>query len=179
MMDAAREQQIRQRAEAATPGPWTYTKDPGYAGMYGWPPEGPDDLNQEGWESTHPPPGDANGPFIAHARQDIPDLLAALDAARAERDKLVDDAHWLSTQKEDLTLDLQAARAEAGALRERVATLTDALAGQRDLWTSLRQPMDPAGIPVNLRTLAAGVVETIDAALGTGAADGAAGEVPG
>lgn len=60
-------------------------------------------------------------------RQDIPDLLAALDAARAERDKLVDDAHWLSVQKEALTLDLQGARAENATLRERVAVLTAAL----------------------------------------------------
>lgn len=83
-----RETEIRDRAEAATPGPWKVEKDYCDCSEYGCP---------------HPPFAVAFGPFTsfenttdrhhydaeftAHAREDVPALLAELAAVRAERDE--------------------------------------------------------------------------------------------
>lgn len=71
---------IRQRVEAATPGEWSVSEweDGGVTIDHH------DDLNDEpvtvaimAAETT-----DADAIFIAHARQDLPDLLAVVEAAR-------------------------------------------------------------------------------------------------
>uniref|UniRef100_UPI003F4944A2 hypothetical protein n=1 Tax=Arthrobacter silvisoli TaxID=2291022 RepID=UPI003F4944A2 len=59
---------IRERLAAATPGPWHFDTD---ADDYLMSPAG------------EVPPSLANGEFIAHAREDVPRLLAALDGVLA------------------------------------------------------------------------------------------------
>jgi signal transduction histidine kinase len=76
-----REAEIAERAEAATPGPWSSHVD--------WPGRVFSDGNPNylhiarttGWNA------EANERFIAHAREDVPALLAELAAVRAERDQ--------------------------------------------------------------------------------------------
>ena len=62
---------IAARAAAATPGPWH--KEPGPDGYYWY-----DDLETQ-----------ENGDFIAHARTDVPALVAALREANAKIYKLL------------------------------------------------------------------------------------------
>jgi hypothetical protein len=78
---------IRARSEAATSGPWQ-TRDVGYvfaattsvrAAQSGY--DGTPIVDTFMW----PEDGEANQVFIAHAREDIPALLDALDAITAER----------------------------------------------------------------------------------------------
>ena len=72
---------IQARADAATEGPWVMTTQGGIeSASYRGPGEVPDSVgsarNQADWE------------FITHARQDIPDLLDALEAQAEEIKKL-------------------------------------------------------------------------------------------
>lgn len=110
-MDSDRLAAIRQRADAATPGPWSAADEneligpqstpswyvsqmrPGYEAMAGH----VDDRGRtDGWlrdvaqtfSSTHEFDHDAE--FIAHTRQDVPDLLAEVDRLTAERDELAE-----------------------------------------------------------------------------------------
>jgi hypothetical protein len=72
-----REAEIRTRAEAATPGPWSTHED--------WPGRVFSDGNPNylhiarttGWNA------EANERFISHARDDVPALLAEIDRLRA------------------------------------------------------------------------------------------------
>ena len=66
------EQAIRARLNPATKGPWTHDDDDGVV-------NGPIYGTYISWESW---PEDAN--FIAHAREDIPALLAEIDRLRGE-----------------------------------------------------------------------------------------------
>lgn len=76
MLTAEQIAEIRARAEAATPGPWTvFARDSsGQAVDYflGFDIEGPEEA-QRGMFANR-----ADAEFIAHAREDIPALLAAL-----------------------------------------------------------------------------------------------------
>jgi len=68
---------IQARADAATEGPWVMTTQGGIeSASYAGPGEVPDSVggarNQADWE------------FIAHARQDIPDLLDTVEAQAVE-----------------------------------------------------------------------------------------------
>jgi hypothetical protein len=77
-LSIARIAEIQQRAEAATPGPWSTHED--------WPGRVFSDGNPNylhiarttGWNA------EANERFIAHAREDVPALLAELSTVRAE-----------------------------------------------------------------------------------------------
>lgn len=69
-----REAEIADRAEAATPGPWSVSPD--YS----------DVLASDG-EHLASYWHEADGQFMAHAREDVPVLLAELAAVRAERDQ--------------------------------------------------------------------------------------------
>ena len=73
------------RADKATPGPWHKEHD-----EYGCV-----DIGNYGWVATGPfvpqydvdsPQGQADAEFIAHAREDVPALLAEVTALRAELD---------------------------------------------------------------------------------------------
>ena len=72
---------IKARADAATPGPWhdEHTDPWGcvLSGDYGW-------IAPRGWPQydVDTEQGKADAEFIAHARTDVPALLAALDAAQ-------------------------------------------------------------------------------------------------
>lgn len=71
-----RDEAIRARCEAATPGPWKLTKD----GRYEDHDECRIDLPDDNIELCRY----ENGEFIAHARNDIPDLLDEVERLRAE-----------------------------------------------------------------------------------------------
>lgn len=120
MTDTEREAEIRERAEAARNGPWTWIKSddspaPGY--RFG----GQHAMNESGFAYT---PTDAE--FIAHAREDVPFLLDALSAARRERDALTeafgDLVAFLSKESPgkmlpDFGLLMSRARRELGAAK--------------------------------------------------------------
>ena len=100
--------EIRARLEAATPGPWEAVKWEDYDHMNGyvetWDVEGPDHD------------GDGNGQqdaeFIAHARDDVPFLLAEIErlsTALAER-----DAFWVSRLQADDAVEAIAAEFASG-----------------------------------------------------------------
>lgn len=67
--------EIEARANAATPGPWTVSED--YSDVVG--PEG--DQLASYWNPTSET---RNGEFIAHARTDVPALVAEIRRLRAE-----------------------------------------------------------------------------------------------
>jgi hypothetical protein len=75
---------IQARAEAATPGPWRLTDG-------GWGEFVQDSEGRELWALRHTPEV-ADAEFIAHARADVPALVAELHAAR----KIIAEAryHW-------------------------------------------------------------------------------------
>jgi predicted amidohydrolase YtcJ len=81
-MTAEQLQAIRERADKATPGPWDII------------------LNGHNIKVERTP---ANIDFIAHARTDIPALLAALDAANARADKAVGDTAPDETETEPVS----------------------------------------------------------------------------
>ena len=98
-MDAERLAEMRQRAEAATPGPWVHTHADADADS----PLG--DIPEMNWvasaDAGDTPNGDvqflidcyggsANADFIAASRQDVPYLLDLVDSLSAERDALAD-----------------------------------------------------------------------------------------
>lgn len=94
-MDSDRLAEIRQRADAATPGPWS-RHDFGFAGQdepssivvfqgieFDWRAVMYDNefvCQMPTWDRQE----DDDALFIAHARQDVPDLLAEVDRLAAE-----------------------------------------------------------------------------------------------
>ena len=112
MMDATRPdiEQIQARAEAATPGPWEWATDkgaPDYVQLYSTAEIDEyeaDILSADGGGDVLLSAADAD--FIAHARTDISDLLAAID---------------------ELTAQLAAYAEQNNALKQRVAELKDIL----------------------------------------------------
>jgi len=86
-MDAARRAAINARCKNATPGQWVFQD---YRGSGGFIRAGQEALAQM-WNCRDEEDytnATANGAFIAHARADVPDLLAALTAAEAENARL-------------------------------------------------------------------------------------------
>ena len=85
--------EIRKRAEAATKGPWAVAAEHGSdVSGEGWSDERVIAPSPEGGEAVaityltdvlEGDPLDENGVFIAHARTDVPRLLAAVDAVLA------------------------------------------------------------------------------------------------
>ena len=100
---------IRERAEAAQPGPW---KDI-------WPCNCEEiSISRDGariHEELHMTAPD--GTFIAHARQDIPDLLAEVVRLSAEREEYERTRWSVVAQRNRALNDLEAARAELSRLR--------------------------------------------------------------
>jgi hypothetical protein len=78
---------IKARADAATPGPWKARTE--YPQTVTSPTYGPDSSDEDAWvistSLTHRP--DADAEFIAHARTDVPALLAHVAELEAERDE--------------------------------------------------------------------------------------------
>lgn len=86
-MDDKRLAEIRARVDAATPGPWTVIHD----ARTHWDRKGNEYPggyhvleSQQLGDMECGAMFKADAVFVCHARQDIPDLLAALDAARAD-----------------------------------------------------------------------------------------------
>ncbi|MFE1109657.1 hypothetical protein ACFW5U_27740 [Streptomyces rochei] len=88
-----REAEIAARAEAATPGPWgTYRDLDAVYTIQARPRTTRDGMENDGDIATlavgrSDAEGYANARFAAHAREDVPTLLAELAAVRAERDQ--------------------------------------------------------------------------------------------
>lgn len=86
---------IKARAEAATPGPWKDDGEiigPGFGIAQTWDKHEDDFANAE-----------ANSEFIAHARQDIPALVAEVERLRA----VISDREAARDAMEDLSLKLR------------------------------------------------------------------------
>ena len=91
-------EQIRAREQAATPGPWEWATDkgaPDYVQLYSTA-----EIDEYEADILSADGGDvllsaADADFIAHARTDIPALLAAIDELTAQRDAV------LALHKED------------------------------------------------------------------------------
>lgn len=123
--------------DAATPGPWeAYNANEGTDYLPAW---------EVANDAFHNPPADENAPwiavhletgiredaeFIAHARTDIPALVADLDAARREWDAWRDAANGWEAKAEEYAADLDAARQERDEAR---ATLSIVEANFREL----------------------------------------------
>ena len=80
-----REREIRHRAAAATPGPWHLEHSPDSYGCvtigdYGWVAPGPATPEYD----VDSDQGRSDAEFIAHAREDLPALLAEVDRLRTE-----------------------------------------------------------------------------------------------
>lgn len=97
--------EIEARAEAATEGPWTEGQDSAVwnARIYGPPNSGHRSTSL--CEVLQNGAGDAanNRAFIAHARTDIPDLLAAYKAAQEENERLKAAIIWIDTSDPQTT----------------------------------------------------------------------------
>ncbi|MEU4051336.1 hypothetical protein AB0F09_19315 [Streptomyces olivaceus] len=97
-----REAEIAARVNAATAGPWSVS--PEYSDVLG--PDG--EQLADFWY-------DADGEFMAHAREDVPALLAELAAVRAERDRAKAAAF---TAAADLVARYGAGSVEQGLCRD-------------------------------------------------------------
>jgi hypothetical protein len=145
--------EIEARANAATPGPWTYHDGCGYVEV---PPCGAIEF-KPGWErsvhflarvhNNHVEGEDGlgfDGAFVASARTDVPALVARVRELEAERDHeraLLECAPWATYSEGETLLRAQAAearqlakqmmderdklRAECTALRRELAALMD------------------------------------------------------
>lgn len=74
-MNQERLDEIRERVAKATPGPWRVINHPLRTGVGGIAAVADDELIVE-TDSGYYPPMRPDADFIAHARQDVPDLLA-------------------------------------------------------------------------------------------------------
>jgi hypothetical protein len=105
---------IRARCDAATPGPWHIWRDLDYRGYYTvgdaagvLTPERPetDECNPTAHVYIEP-----DAEFIARAREDIPALLAALDAAQAQLDLLGKSYEQVADERVEYAARLDAVR---------------------------------------------------------------------
>jgi hypothetical protein len=93
MSVSSRLQAIRDRAEKATPGPWVTEGDVVVRDND----DSDDRWITEAWEETGP----HNAEFIAHARTDVPLLLAVVEAAEAWRQAEYDHGPGSAEPDED------------------------------------------------------------------------------
>lgn len=150
-----REAEIAARAEAATAGPWGFYDGETYAdvaadlqitgrGSYSYREKVARLEDENYWDDAAHEEDDeeraseqmaANAAFIAHARTDVPALLAELAAVRTERDqaqaKLVDQA-------DADTLAARAAQA-ISAMGAEIRTLTSERNRYRSAWRNARE----------------------------------------
>lgn len=100
---------IRKRAEAATPGPWFWLDD---GRLYS---DGADKVIGEvieGKDETWFDLFDANAEFIAHAREDIPKLLAEIERLQQEKDEWYEKYMRLDATVSTQNKQLEKANAE-------------------------------------------------------------------
>lgn len=93
--------EIREREHIATDGPWVRWADqawiPGWDGMCVI---GDDAAEGEECNPIARVHVDEDAAFIAHARRDVPDLLAEVNRLKAERDKAVEAAKHMGSALE-------------------------------------------------------------------------------
>lgn len=108
-MTAERRAAIKARADAATPGPWVVSSEYASGVDLGYKPDhertwgygcGNDfvcDLNDGEYHEYHNKAEQmANASFIAHARENVPALMAEVERLRAENKRLEKAANWLA-----------------------------------------------------------------------------------
>jgi hypothetical protein len=131
----ARLQEIIDRVDEATVGPWVAFSSeicvekeqsaglryPVVASMIG---------NREQWFNR------SDATFIAHARQDIPFLLAALQEAQQREDQLI---HQAEVNAREMERSLQESQAEIHSLRNSIACVRDANNAWQKLTQGLRE----------------------------------------
>jgi len=105
---------IQDRAAAATPGPWRVHKERVELDL-GTIVDTADIINEQGAACN----GFSDYPFMAHARQDIPLLCAALRHERAENARLQDNVIELNQQVKEL-LEIQSKKTEAAMARVKI-----------------------------------------------------------
>lgn len=122
--------EIQQRADAATEGPWvTWTGlDPDGTRREGISPER--DIEVDICETPRTPDGREDAEFIAHARQDVPALVGALRAVLDEIKRAEDLVRQSTPPKtaEALIRNGDAPKVSTGSLRR---AITDALGGEQ------------------------------------------------
>ena len=126
-MDKIQIDEIRARCDAATPGPWDAHPGPDYEYIF---------ALGDGMAHVR---GPYNAEFIAHARQDIPALLDALEAERARADAAEQKASMIETmsKNESWTNWLRRLK-EISADRDRLETRCEALVS--DIKNSVGDP---------------------------------------
>lgn len=122
-MNDERLREIRERVKAATPGPWGCFDYGSYTGYWNVDCNLPDVLTVATLGKSHsgygkPGESEANARFIAAARQDVPDLLAALAESDALLARACHDSHQFDLGRE-------AERREVAAFVERMIRLHD------------------------------------------------------
>ena len=118
-MNVERLTEIRQRTEAATPGPWnliTMGRDGDGDDEWGWIMGANKNWR---WDDGDGPQSRANADFIAHSRDDIPYLLSEVDRLNellnaSKAGQLTLQKAW-EQDKADLTARAEAAEARADA----------------------------------------------------------------
>jgi hypothetical protein len=164
-MDEQQLQDAEARAKSATPGEWWMSSEVKEDDAAVWGPDGDAIAEKVGGNLTLGGTGNDNAAFIAHARADVPALIAevrrlqqqaegqpvlktewqrlesARDAALAERDAAVVRFHdWSGTDVPALNIALTAARQDAHEQRQRAeqaeAALTEARRVLRDIDTT-------------------------------------------
>ncbi|MFD8251945.1 hypothetical protein [Streptomyces werraensis] len=159
--------EIAARAAAATPGPWGFYDGDNYAdvaadldqtsrGSYSYREKvarledenyWDDPAHEDHDEERAPEQMAANAAFIAHAREDVPALLARVAELEAERhttnEALSEAAEALRRQRDRIT-DLEAAQAEAVSVSETLyqRLVDEKLAGSA-LYAALTMPTTP------------------------------------
>lgn len=139
-LSPAREAQIRERAEAATPGPWCNDDweiyqgeeyQPGISQWIGETCRGTTTLEQDR----------ADAAFAAHARTDVPALLTELDRIRADHDEMATElasaqGQWEAHASEATarTAERDQARGIAVQLENELARVTRRSYSQQHVW---------------------------------------------
>lgn len=128
-------EQIQARCDAATPGPWTDMRDDHHFGQV----LAIDYPTRIDHICDTPPCDDreADMRFIAHAREDVPKLLAALREARTEAD------NWRNACKSD-SAKMFAAMAERDALRAEVQLERDIAEERNNAFLAAKEQRDAA-----------------------------------
>jgi len=180
---------IRERCGAATPGPWHAVEANRMSSRVQWDVEEAADL--EALAGCWWGDAEANAKFIAHAREDVPALAAALVAALSERDRFREHSVTLNTVGwrisealgnvpegatevwGDTLPNLEALIQDRDEARERVRQFVDASEMARDALMSGSTPSMRLGAESALRLAEKGVrsQEVILGALRDGTVD--------
>jgi hypothetical protein len=160
-MDQARIEQIKQRVEAATPGPWETNKLTHWPSWYSVVAIGKDHghiADVQRWRhgvAGSVAENEANAAFIAHARQDVPDLLAALAEAQAtiqrqaaELAEARKDQAWMRKVDQFYGESLSALPAwsdETASLADNIRHMAEELSRLRRLLKDITQAFSPDG----------------------------------